>query len=149
MIDRPYINTCFIILLHYYIITITRRYLSLQDESQLDGLNGEVRHRMTELDQLKVGVEQSRAELVELGVEKTTAEAANVKLKREKGQLDEIQRNLQGKIRQLKRFEAMFYFKAASSRRLCGSSRLKRILLQRNIPSIYKRRRLYDYVSLI
>ena len=99
MIDRPYINPC--------IINITRRYLLLQDDSQLDGLSGEVRQRTTELERLKVEVERSSAELVELGVEKTTAETANVKLKRERAQLDEIQRILHGKIRQLKRSEAI------------------------------------------
>ena len=111
------------IIMIYNIITITLHYLSLQDDSQLDGLSDEVRQRTTELERLKVEVERSRAELVELGAEKTTAETVNVKLKREKAQLDEIQRNLHGKIRQLKRSEAIsffLYFKAVSSHRFCG-----------------------------
>ena len=111
-----------------------------------------MRQRTTELERLKVEVERSKSELVELGVEKTTAETANVKLKQEKAQLDEIQRNLHGKIRQLKRSEAIaffLYFQVASSRRFCGSSRLKLILPQYNIPGLDNCMlgRLYDSVS--
>lgn len=71
----------------------------------MDGLSSEVRQRTTELEQLKLEVEQARAELLELGVERTTAEAGMAKFKREKAQLDDIQHSLNSKIHELKRCE--------------------------------------------